>query len=41
MQALFRWERSAFVACGAVPQFFEALRAEGVAADWNLLVETQ
>ncbi len=41
MQALFRWERGAFVACGAVPQFFEALRADGVAADWNLLVETQ
>ncbi|MCL4746489.1 MAG: Flp pilus assembly complex ATPase component TadA [Burkholderiaceae bacterium] len=41
MQALFRWERGAFVACGAVPQFFEALRANGVAADWNLLVDTR
>ena len=41
MQALFRWEKGRFVACGTVPQFFEALRANGVVADWNLLAEPQ
>ena len=35
MQPIFRWERGAFTATGAVPLFIERLRAAGESVDWD------